>query len=155
MPLVEYWTGSARIHLWIMLGASLLLLIASIISASNLLLSRTFSRRSEIATRMALGAGRGQILAQLGVERYVRRDDSGSGRVGRGAIGDLIPRPLGPGDIPRLPDASLDSGAFGFAAGVAALAARRMHARPGMGGDTSKLSPRCGKAARGYRCRIV
>ncbi|MGA8062449.1 MAG: hypothetical protein WB951_09670, partial [Candidatus Sulfotelmatobacter sp.] len=41
MPLVEYWTGSARLHLWIMLGASLLLLIASVICASNLLLSRT------------------------------------------------------------------------------------------------------------------
>ncbi len=43
-PLVEYWTGSSRLHLWIMLGASLLLLVASIMSASNLLLSRTLSR---------------------------------------------------------------------------------------------------------------
>jgi len=68
MPLVEYWTGSARLHLWIMLGASLLLLMASIISAGNLLLSRTLMRRHEIATRLALGARRGQILAQLGSE---------------------------------------------------------------------------------------
>ena len=49
-PLVEYWTGSARVHLWIMLGASLLFLIASIISASNLLLTRALQRGYEIAT---------------------------------------------------------------------------------------------------------
>src|ERR1700722_5763493 len=55
-PLVEYWTGSARLQLWIVLGASLLLLSASVMSAGNLLLSRTISRRSEIATRLALGA---------------------------------------------------------------------------------------------------
>jgi putative ABC transport system permease protein len=70
-PLVEYWTGSARMHLWIMLAASLLLLIASIIGSGNLLLSRILSRRSEIATRFALGAGRSQILAQLGAEGAV------------------------------------------------------------------------------------
>jgi putative ABC transport system permease protein len=67
-PLVEYTTGSARLYLWIVLGASVLLLLASIITAGNLLLSRTLSRRHEIATRLALGARRGQILAQLGAE---------------------------------------------------------------------------------------
>jgi putative ABC transport system permease protein len=50
-PLVQYWTGSARLHLWIMLGASLLLLIGSILSAGNLLLSRVLKRRYEMATR--------------------------------------------------------------------------------------------------------
>ena len=53
-PLVEYWTGSSRVHLWIMLSAALLLLIAAIISASNLLLSRVLQRRYEIATRLML-----------------------------------------------------------------------------------------------------
>jgi hypothetical protein len=44
-PLVEYWVGSARFRLWIMFGASLLLLAVSAISSSNLLLSCTPSRR--------------------------------------------------------------------------------------------------------------
>ena len=72
-PLVEYWTGSARLHLWIMLGAALLLLVASMMSASNLVLSRMMSRGSEIATRMALGAA-GQawtFLTQLASEGAV------------------------------------------------------------------------------------
>ena len=96
-PLVEYWTGSARLHLWIMLGASLLLLIASVISSSNLLLSRTLSRRPEIATRLALGARRGQILAQLGDGRRTGGDRRGGGGFGRGAIGHSIAGQVGAG----------------------------------------------------------
>jgi predicted permease len=122
-PLAEYWTGSARLHLWIMLGASFLLLLASIINASNLLLSRTLSRRSEIATRMALGAGRGQILAQLGFEGAlvaIFAAIAGLG-VAQWAIRVLVR--WAPGDIPRLLDAALNSASFCFAVGAAALAA--------------------------------
>ncbi len=122
-PLVEYWVGSARLHLWIMLGASLLLLAASAVSVSNLLLSRTLSRRPEIATRLALGARRGQILAQLGVEGAlvaIVAAVSGLG-VAHSAIRFLIR--WAPADIPRLPEAALDLNGFYFAAGAAALAA--------------------------------
>ena len=132
-PLVEYWTGSARLHLWIMLGASLLLLIASVISASNLLLSRTLSRRSEIATRLALGAGRRQILAQLGTEgalvaivaaalpewawRNRRFGFWSAGR--RGTFRDY-------------PNAALDLGGFGFAAGAGGIGCHCVHGDPRM-----------------------
>jgi putative ABC transport system permease protein len=122
-PLVEYWTGSARLHLWIMLGASLLLLAASIISASNLLLSRTLSRRPEIATRLALGARPADILAQLGSEGAVvaiLAAATGLG-VAQSAIRFLVR--WAPPDIPRLADAALDPNSFCFAAGAAALAA--------------------------------
>ena len=67
-PLVEYWTGSARHHLWIMFSAALVLLITSTISAGSLLLSRMMMRRPEFATRLALGAGHRQIFLQLAAE---------------------------------------------------------------------------------------
>jgi putative ABC transport system permease protein len=130
-PLVEYWTGSARLHLWTMLGASLLLLIASIISSSNLLLSRTLARRSEIATRLALGAGRGLILTQLGAEGTfvaIVAATAGMG-IAQCAIRFLVR--WAPGDIPRLPEAALDLGSFCFAAGAAALAAVACTVVPG------------------------
>ena len=121
--LVEYWTGSARLHLWIVLGASLLLLIASIMSASNVLLSRALSRESEIATRLALGAGRAQILAQLGAEGLV----VATGAVTAGLyIADSVIHFLvrwAPSDIPRLQDAALNATSFSFAACAAAIAA--------------------------------
>ena len=86
-PLVEYWTGSARLHLWIMLGAALLLLLASIISASNLLFTRALQRRYEIATRLALGARYRQILTQLGAEGILIAAHFFSHGLGRGTVG--------------------------------------------------------------------
>jgi putative ABC transport system permease protein len=157
-PLVEYWTGSARVHLWIMLGASLLLLIAAVVSSSNLLLSRTLSRRSEIATRLALGARRGQILAQLGAEgAFVAILAAAAGLgLAQFAIGFLVR--WAPGDIPRLPDAALNPASFGLAAGAAVLAAiactvipgwvaARMHLESALreGGARLSLSRRAGR----------
>jgi putative ABC transport system permease protein len=130
-PLVEYWTGSARIHLWIMLGASLLLLIASTITCGILLLSRTLSRRQEINTRAALGAGRGQILWQLAAEGTVVAAIAAAGGLG---IAEAAIRALvrwAPPDIPRLPDATLNLHAFCFAAAAAALAAVGCSVVPG------------------------
>jgi len=56
-PITEYWTGSARLHLWIMLGASFLLLVAATISAGNLFLSRALraGKRSQLAQHWARG----------------------------------------------------------------------------------------------------
>jgi len=156
--LVEYWTGSARLHLWIVLGASLLLLIASVISASGLLLSRTLSRESEIATRLALGAGRAQILAQLGAEGAVVA--MGAVTVGMGLAESAIRFLVrwAPADIPRLQEAALNLDSFGFAAGAAALAAvactvipgwsaTRMHLEAALreGGARASLSRRAGR----------
>ncbi|HTA43360.1 MAG TPA: ADOP family duplicated permease [Bryobacteraceae bacterium] len=160
-PLVEYWTGSARIHLWIMLAASLLLLVASAISAGNLLLSRALRRRHEITTRLALGARRPQILAQFAAEGILAAIVSaGAGlAVAQAAIRILVR--WAPGDIPRLPQAALDPRSFGFAAGIAALAAlactvipgwtaTRMHVESALREGGARLSPSRGAATMRY-----
>ena len=131
MPLVNYWTGSARIHLWIVLGASLLLLIASAISAGGLLLSRTVSRRSEIATRFALGATPRQMFAQMAAEGAVL---AGIATISGLWIAYLVIVSLAqwpPADIPRLSTASLDLNSFVFAAGAAAFVAGFCSLAPG------------------------
>jgi len=119
-PLVEYWTGSARLHLWIMLGASVLLLLGSIVSAGNLLLSRALQRRHEIATRLALGAGYRQILEQLGAEGVcIAIASAGAGlAIAQAAIRTLVR--FAPADIPRLSQSALDFEAFAWAAGIVA-----------------------------------
>jgi putative ABC transport system permease protein len=122
-PLTEYWTGSARLHLWIMLAASALLLIAAIIGAGNLFLSRTLSRRQEIATRAALGAGRAQIVWQFAAEGIAAGLIAAAGGL---LIAELAIRLLvkwSPADIPRLSSAALNFQSFCVAAGAAALAA--------------------------------
>ncbi len=129
--LTAYWTGSARLHLWIMLGASLLLLVAAIVSAANLFLSRALSRRQEIATRAALGARPSQILGQFAAEGIT------AGLIAAGGgllIAQLVIRLLvkwSPADIPRLSEAALNIQSFGFAAGTALLAALVCSILPG------------------------
>jgi putative ABC transport system permease protein len=130
-PLPEYWTGSARQHLWVMLGASLLLLVAATISAGNLFLSRAMSRRQEITIRAALGARPAQILRQFAAEGLL----AGIIAVGGGLlIAEWAIRFLtawSPADIPRLSEASLHIGSLAFAAGSALLAAMVCSILPG------------------------
>ncbi len=130
-PLTEYWTGSARLHLWILLAASLLLLVAAAISSGNVLLSRMLARRAEIATRMALGAGAAQLLAQLAAEGVVTAGAAvlGGMAIAQGAIRMLVR--WSPGDIPRLEEASVDWRALVFAAALALLASVVCSVLPG------------------------
>ncbi len=121
-PLAEYWTGSSRLHLWILLGASILLLLASIISASNLILSHILSRRTEIATRLALGTRRGQILAQLGTEGAVIATVATLAGLGFAHLAIRFLVRWAPADIPRLSAAQLNLNSLGFAVGIATLA---------------------------------
>ncbi len=122
-PLFEYWTGSARLHLWIMLAAACLLLMAALISAGNLFLSRAIARREEIATRIAIGAGRAQIAGLFAAEGAMAGLFAAAAGVAmaQGTIRFLVK--FAPADIPRLSDAALHWGSFGFAAGAAVLAA--------------------------------
>lgn len=122
-PLPEYWTGSARLHLWIMLAASLLLWVAAAISAGTLLLSRTLARRTEIATRLALGARTAGIVKQLAMEgALIAAIAAGAGlTIAESAIRVLVR--FAAADIPRLEDTHLDLRGFAFAAGAALLAA--------------------------------
>jgi len=130
-PLPEYWTGSARLHLWIMLAASILLLGAAAISAGSLLLSRTLARKSEFATKLALGAGHARILSQLAREgASVALISTASGlAIAEGAIRLLIR--WAPADIPRLETASINVPTFAFAAAVGAFAAIVSSVTPG------------------------
>jgi putative ABC transport system permease protein len=130
-PLVEYWTGSARLHLWTMMGASLLLLVAAIVSAGNLLLSRTLSREAEIATRLAIGARRGQILAQLGAEgAVIAMLAVGVGLGMAESVIRLLVR-WAPSDIPRLTETALSLNSFWFATCAAMLAMAGCAVLPG------------------------
>lgn len=131
-PLIEYWTGSSRVHLWVLLGASVLLFCASILSSSLLIVSRVLGRGTEIATRVALGASNRQVLAQLLAEGSVLAFIAGVAGLAFAAVLIRILIYWAPKDIPRLNHASLNPASVLLALLGASAAAVACTVVPGM-----------------------
>jgi putative ABC transport system permease protein len=140
-PLTEYWTGSSRAHLWILLGASVLLLAASVLSASILIVSSVLGRGAEIATRIALGAGRRHILGQLGAEGALIALVAASAGTGLAGLLVRVLVRLAPRDIPRLGDAGLNPAGIAFALSTAAIAAVICTMMPAASAMRMRLDP--------------
>ena len=58
-------TEGASRGLWVLLGATVLLLLISCTNVANLLLARSVARERDLAVRASLGAGRRQLVSQV------------------------------------------------------------------------------------------
>ncbi len=70
-PLSEQVSGNVRLAAWVLAGAVGMVMLIVCANLSNLLLARTAARQKEVAIRMALGAGRRRLLAQMLTEGLV------------------------------------------------------------------------------------
>jgi len=115
--------GNLRSPLLLLQGAVALVLLIGCANVAGLLLARAASRRTEIAVRTAIGAGRSRIIRQL-VTESLPLSLLGGGLGILFAWGGLkLFIAAAPPGFPRLSELSLDLTVLGFTAAVAVLTA--------------------------------
>ncbi len=88
-------------------GVGLVLLMATV-NVANLMLSRSLERRTEYATRVALGAGRARMIRQSLVESLLLTAAGGTLGLALALAGTRILTRMAPADLPRLADIAPD-----------------------------------------------
>jgi len=119
VPLRERVIGNARRPLLLLLGAAGFVLLIACANVANLMLVRLDARRTELAIREAIGAGRRRVVRQLLAESLTIGALGGVAGVALAAFGVRILLALQPPDLPRIGDASIDVTVLAFAAAIA------------------------------------
>ena len=120
-PLVDFVVGNSRQMLLGLSGAAALVFITAGVNVAVLLLMRGASRRREIAVRVALGAGWGQLVRQSTIEACILGIGGAAGGAFFARVLLAAVQWLAPGDMPRIELASIDLRVLTFCA-TAALA---------------------------------
>jgi putative ABC transport system permease protein len=122
-PMADALYGNLRSPLLLLQGAVALVLLIGCANVAGLLLARAASRRTEIAVRTAIGAGRWRIVRQLVTESLPLSLLGGALGVLFAWGGLKLFIAAAPPGFPRLNELSLDPAVLGFTAGVAVLTA--------------------------------
>jgi predicted permease len=132
MTLHDVLTQGPRDALWILLGATGVVLLIACANVSNLLLARSVARQQEMAVRTALGAGRGRLLRQLLTETVLLSLTGGLLGLGLAAGLLRIFTLLAPANFPRLAAIALDWRVLVFSIVVACVAGALAGVLPGV-----------------------
>jgi predicted permease len=107
-PLKEQVVGSIGNVLWVVMATIGLVMLIACTNVANLLLVRADGRQQELAVRSALGAGRWRIARELLLESVTLGLLGGAVGVGVAYAGLRLLTAIGPANLPRLSEISLD-----------------------------------------------
>jgi predicted permease len=101
--------GNVGSVLWVVMGTIGLVLLIACVNVANLLLVRADARQLELSIRAALGAGRGRIARELLFESVLLGLLGGVLGLAVAAAGLRLLVSIGPANLPRLNEISLDA----------------------------------------------
>lgn len=151
IPLQESIVGEFRRPLLVLLGAVVLVAFIACANVAGLLLARTAARETEVAVRVALGAGRGRIVRQLVTESVMLSLAGAVGAFALAVIGTRLLVHFAPAQIPRLDAVRVDGGMFAFTLLLAALTGLVFGLAPALHAAARDLQLRLRQRAAGHR----
>ena len=131
-PLKQQVIGSIGNVLWVVMATIGLVMLIACTNIANLLLVRADGRQHELAIRAALGAGRGRIARELLLESVSLGLMGGVFGTAVAFAGLELLRAIGPADLPRLNEISLDALSFGFTLFISILSGLLLGAIPAL-----------------------
>jgi predicted permease len=113
-PLKQEVIGNVGEWLWVVMGTIGVVLLIAGANVTNLLLVRVEARQQELAVRTALGAGTMRIVRGLLVESVMLGLLGGLVGVGLAHVGVRFLVAIGPSNLPRLNEISIDARTLAF-----------------------------------------
>ena len=120
-PLKREIIGNVSDVLWVVMGTIGLVMLVACANVTNLLLVRVEGRQQELAVRAALGASWGRMVRGLLVESVMLGLMGGALGVVLAYAGVRLLLAIGPANLPRLSELSLDARTLGFTVLLALL----------------------------------
>jgi predicted permease len=120
-PLKQEVVGGIADVLWVVTATIGLVMLIACANVANLMLVRAEARQRELSLRAALGATRGRIVQGLLVESVLLGLLAGALGVGLAYAGLRVLSAIGPANLPRLNEISLDARPLAFTAVLSLL----------------------------------
>jgi putative ABC transport system permease protein len=122
VPIIDQTVGTIRGPLLVLLAGVTFVLIIATVNVANLVLARSIARQKELATRVALGAGRRRMIQQALTEGLLLAITGGVAGLllARWGVHALVA--VAPVDLPRLHEISVDARMLWMNLAIAMLA---------------------------------
>ena len=134
--------------LWVVMATVGLVMLIACTNVANLLLVRAESRHQELSIRAALGAGRMRIARELLIESVSLGLLGGVIAIGVALAGLRLLVAIGPTDLPRLSELSLDVRSLGFTLALSVLSGLLFGSIPAMRYARTRASAMMGGTSR-------